>query len=832
MRLYIELFRKYENFELVLSDGTITLLSGNSGCGKSTIFEAISWVLYGDLRLISNFERGAHHGCRVVLEHNGYLITRKTKSKLLTVEYTDHTGIERRLIDQEGEGLLRELFGDKLMYRLTSYIPQDCYHPLLTASNHERLTFLHRLSFSDDDDPAIMIDVIKQQLKQLDKKYDIALQAYKDRVSEFTRELQLLPGRSTAEQKNSIEAGSLTDRLLTIREEIDLVEKRLEETLKIEGRLHYTQERLKVLTPQHQQLLLKHQSIDYDVNVDVVLPLYETQYEDYLRLQKDRQSNEKQLMVIERRLVELSQVLARLSQFEEELAALRDKLDGKKLIHYTELEFAGLADNWQRYQRATAVCQRYGIEYTVGGITKAKFESERISALKPKLSSYELYRRLLAQPEEMGLESTVTDLTTQLQELRKQQQLLICPQCQKGLYYRDRLLYRAERERPPTADEIAMIDTKLAVMRTRLKEQQERKVQLNTLSNFLNDSLDLLQKYPTNLIEQYVLAQKDLLGINYEERPTITLEEGHERVLLTKLDQKRQQYEKAMSLTNRTALGEEHLQLSLEANRLKALLREHNTIDGNSLLLTVQHWRLQRSKQQQKAEVQQDLFRMEQQLDELQREVNALVIDPTLKERHKELMGEEQRLLQSQLHQEQWLVVNRRRTGLEDDRAQLEVMRNELIALKELYRNASLVQCNGLEDTVRGLNVALEDIMGAIMEKGIQVRLELYKKMKANHRIKPIVNMMMRYNGVEVDRIDSLSKGELKRVSLAFIIAINELTANPLIMLDELTAYLDADSLEESLTVLRLRLKGHGKTIICSSHRDSEGNYDQVKRLE
>jgi DNA repair exonuclease SbcCD ATPase subunit len=46
MKLYLTNFRRYDSVAFEFNDG-ITKITGESGAGKSTIFEAICWCLYG-----------------------------------------------------------------------------------------------------------------------------------------------------------------------------------------------------------------------------------------------------------------------------------------------------------------------------------------------------------------------------------------------------------------------------------------------------------------------------------------------------------------------------------------------------------------------------------------------------------------------------------------------------------------------------------------------------------------------------------------------------------------------------------------------------------------
>jgi DNA repair exonuclease SbcCD ATPase subunit len=57
MDLQLINFRRYDDKKFLFEEG-ITRLSGESGIGKTTIFEAIEWCLYGKLRGVKTMKNG------------------------------------------------------------------------------------------------------------------------------------------------------------------------------------------------------------------------------------------------------------------------------------------------------------------------------------------------------------------------------------------------------------------------------------------------------------------------------------------------------------------------------------------------------------------------------------------------------------------------------------------------------------------------------------------------------------------------------------------------------------------------------------------------------
>ena len=95
--LTLKNFRKFKNATVEFPDG-VTGVVGLNGVGKSTIFEAIAWVLYGPVATRTAADQikreGAEHSdsCRVeldfVFEENNYRVVREMTGKSLTASAT------------------------------------------------------------------------------------------------------------------------------------------------------------------------------------------------------------------------------------------------------------------------------------------------------------------------------------------------------------------------------------------------------------------------------------------------------------------------------------------------------------------------------------------------------------------------------------------------------------------------------------------------------------------------------------------------------------------------------------------------------------------------
>nr|CAC84466.1 putative myosine-like protein [Spodoptera frugiperda ascovirus 1a] len=119
MRLTLENFRIFGGrTELTFSDTGVTLLSAPSGTGKTTVLDAIEFVLFNapsSTTVAGNYENPRTRTTAVTLEIGNVRVKRTRRPNTVTCTFTD-TGVQ--LVEQECEEAIRRIFG----YRLTDPI--------------------------------------------------------------------------------------------------------------------------------------------------------------------------------------------------------------------------------------------------------------------------------------------------------------------------------------------------------------------------------------------------------------------------------------------------------------------------------------------------------------------------------------------------------------------------------------------------------------------------------------------------------------------------------------------------------------------------------------
>jgi DNA repair exonuclease SbcCD ATPase subunit len=144
MKLTLTHFRCYRSTHVFsIEDSGITLISGPSGTGKTTLLMAIYFVLTGNCpsKVISD---GAD-SCTVQLEHNQETFTRTRRPNRLVVQTTD--GVFE---DDVAQSYIHRKWGRH--FDITSYIQQQYQKTFLFQSPSEKLEILEKLCFDENPD--------------------------------------------------------------------------------------------------------------------------------------------------------------------------------------------------------------------------------------------------------------------------------------------------------------------------------------------------------------------------------------------------------------------------------------------------------------------------------------------------------------------------------------------------------------------------------------------------------------------------------------------------------------------------------------------------------
>jgi DNA repair exonuclease SbcCD ATPase subunit len=172
MRLELSNFKCHETKEFEFTENNVVLVSGKSGVGKTSIMEAIVFVLFGSGRKITKHgQKSCYVRLQIKVKGKALDIKRTKGPNRLTVEYCMDNTVDKpnHYEDAAAQGIIDELFGHQ--YESVGYLSQSSVNSFVLMGPQEKLTFLENLVFKSSE-----LKDIKQKIQNLVKERTQLLQ--------------------------------------------------------------------------------------------------------------------------------------------------------------------------------------------------------------------------------------------------------------------------------------------------------------------------------------------------------------------------------------------------------------------------------------------------------------------------------------------------------------------------------------------------------------------------------------------------------------------------------------------------------------------------------
>lgn len=269
LKLTMQAFGPYAGMETIdfkeLENRTMFVISGKTGSGKTTIFDGISYAIYGkasgedrngpDLRSqFADDELLTEVTLEFSLRQKTYRITRSPQQdrKKKSGEGTTSAGAKAEfyLIDENGELQLlasnvREvdekikeiMIIDSNQFRQILMIPQGEFRKLLTSDSKEKEVILQRLFHTE---------IYKRVEEKLKDEATVLKKSVEDQVEKRNSALRSIKAVENEELKEYVAAGSINDVLMLplLKEEIGAMETKLEELNKDREKLQLERDKM------------------------------------------------------------------------------------------------------------------------------------------------------------------------------------------------------------------------------------------------------------------------------------------------------------------------------------------------------------------------------------------------------------------------------------------------------------------------------------------------------------------------------------------------------------------------------------------------------------
>jgi len=815
-----------------IDKNSMILLKGPSGVGKSTILQAIYWALYEGQRGVYN-NSGVIKTCSVTLKINQLLIFRQKRPELLKVTIYDKD--EKTYEDTVAQQIINQAFGSKELWKSCSFIGQKERCELLSGSAAERLTLLNQLSFNMDD-PKEYINRIDHELKTVNQQFLESQTIYTTEVNIFSQEIS----------KRTIVRPYGPEEIVNLKNKIETLEKEV--------------------TKLYENVLSHERSVgSYNMIMGQI-----KSYENQLNLLGQNNYDENQynikVQTLNNTINDLKQIISKVKDYntvQTKLELLKRKHEAKKTQIYTttqEIKNIKIESNvnnsifvdsqliWQttnqetnraKYMKAARDLQcEYKQDVISNTIHQLQDDIKQEQLYQHKIKIYNQWKEMDQRLNSLGLDNTIfeqpnllnnlqnniNNLALEISELKKGLELLACPKCAASLRYINNKLIPGERDLVNPLEikekENEYVNTINYINKIRTGEQI--KGQLNAIANQLKE-YNFIQQVHINITE-------------YQRRITllsqiqIIPEPPHSSVYLQTIYDYNNAMQKKQQLENTLkTLDVELIEIEKEINSI--VLPENSGINSGINAQDISNYEKELTQLHQSNRDNLNRIATIRQLtttiDQLKSQSISLekLLNPNVKSIYnttQQMLKDAKKELDDAIYSNS---MREKQKELEVKRDKLMSVNQDLVALGRLKQHAVNIECKQLQDTVDNINLALVDILPLFFTDPIDMKLQLYKTLKTKKQVKPGLNVYIKYKGVEYDNINILSGGEGDRISLALVIALNQVSNSPVLLLDECISSLDGNLKESCISAMK---QITGKTIICVDHEGVEGYYDKT----
>ena len=838
MLLELKNFKCWENKIFSLGEKGITLLSGKSGVGKTSIIEAIIFVLFGTGRKITQY---GHKSCFVSLETN----FNKIPVKIIRQKGPNRLQLIKESVtyeDAAAQAIINEQYSDS--YQSVGYLSQSSYNSFVLMGPQDKLAFLEKLVFRNIDIKDVRSKVnslIKERthelqtnsgkitmLKQILDENDIPelpqfpLKGKGDRVIEDEK------NQNIAIQNQDIQRRNALKKIQNCDKKLEKLQTMLQDTEKYEDVLYKNNTQLDMLRA-------SEKNIGNDTpNTDKLVSL---------RNEKENINQELQ------KLRDIKKYIDLVDNYEIKQSQLENaKQDEKELLEKKEAEIKVLLINQEDEQllnEENIELREYIVDVKL--FNKINKEIELLSSGIG--NSVELTHEI------ENLSKEIEQLFKKIEQAKLYGKKYKCPSCKLHLSICKNSQKLIKWESELDENSIQEFSEKLARRQKKLSRKQDDKSNTTTklmkkdeLTQQLNqitqkyadfdptDDLDELELQITENTEK-ILLQKRYMS-DYKDLTDKLNDQYFKNNILRQLSDEVQTYKQkifgnsAFSLEQKDEL--KNIVIDFVGSE-KVLVEKLNHITGDYEYISRRSQEFETIKNEI-VSLEMDNNRILKEWEEkYKNKLTTKSINKHIKIQNVE-KDENQKILntveQKLIEIEKWNIHNRQYKQYQDHQNELEKLEsnekkysdalNSAYRLRELMYQAEAISITRIIDSINEYVTRYLDIF--FQDNPIKVLLSPYtydKKQKEKSQITISVD----YKGMETD-ISCLSGGELQRVIIAYNLALSELFSVPMILLDECTSNLDQELTE---TVVKgIKYNFESKSVILIAHQVVSGIFDQV----
>jgi exonuclease SbcC len=820
MKLSLFNFRCFKNFEVEIPDGVI-LLWGTSGIGKTTIFKAINFVLYGkEQKVIKHGEKK----CKVILEYKDLIITRTKGPNHLTLKK-----IQIEFSDDPAQKEIEKIFGKDFL--LTNYMAQKSTESFFSMSNIDKSTFLHRLSIKDFD-----VDGIRRKTRELIKQR-------KEKLIDNTGQQKMakimydnLNCSSSKEPKLKIDLkGKSIDEIIQIdnnrKEKVKTELKEMRDELRL---LNSISEKVKMNTVRIEE---KNKQLD-----DITSKLQEYSYLDTVKFENLKTTLKEYNKIVLYYTLKQScknikneydkMVEDERKKIEEDIAKWKAKKFGIDLLSDKELEDANKAKITYEKSKMKSLSDIKNKLLTLNStddIKEKELETINLKEKRETLSSLQI--------ELEGVKNNIKDISDIKDTLK-------CPKCATKVYIDKDCL----KEIPENIDELKInlenlkrkkesVELKISSLNKDIKITNDKIVSLTIeisenikLSAELNTYLKVLENFPhttllsiKNILEKdtenrYMLKTIEENLNNLEEKVKLTVDvlphyikKKREELLFTK-----KKYEEVKEELEDVEIEEplnwytdEIQNINNKISKYEQSIKEQNKLLKDKGLIETEINNLQTFIDENSNVKNIDTFQAE--IDKKNEIEDKLKKRETILSKYKEDLSLYKKQLEGIIQ-------------LDNLKQEENILIRSLSTAETLFKKINDAEAISLENTIEIINTDLEEFVTHFFGESFSAKLQSFKESKDGDK-KPSIEILIVQDG-ETIPLDSLSGGEYDRLALALFLCFNKISKSNIILLDECLASLHSELVEDIVELIKNKLAD--KLVLFTLHQANTGIFDTI----
>lgn len=826
-------FREYNNYKLKIYNSGITLLNGVSGTGKTTILRAIRWCLYGGSAYGEKYE--------VKIKYNDLTIVRKSKPR----NVLEVTQAERVSNGDIATQIITSVFGPEDLFDLCCYMKQgDFPCPLMSSVSKERLYYLSKLAFHDDNDPTVLIEKIFEKLKDVKQLFRKNQDIYSDHeklYQAFLLEIQLPEGINiwdkTALETDirlvDISLAELNDKILSRASKCVQMEQLTVQLKKCENSRKIKIDAVTKLTNSTDKSLGSQSSVH--------------------RLEEEREVFEQRIGQIVEKFnkidIKIEETKRRIliNKYITARNKIKNNYDGILPQGFTSRELYAVESQHREYNENSSMAEELDIVYEETALQEEIVALQKMKKYRENKSLNSQYCSIMALMAALPSQltnSSLLDEETKLMEMKRTLDLLTCPHCEGLVRYSVKNgLIIPQDSKKSTEKELMAQQNKIVSMR---KIEEERRQLASKMSFYeergadkftTKDNFEKLSSVPTKEIDARILS---IAKIKIISKPEISLKVS--KLLLEYFNILRE-----IQAVGNIVLPEENSdELRLyDVENLENLNRERTNLQVSQHDLQVSLTKIVKNIKEQKSQyfaLRNEIIKLEaeivaasEQVDGLQKEIGKVqtILDEIesieiLDSRRFDALAKRQEIVKQISLLERYDTVEKKRIALAEEKKHVDNIFADVEALSDLYENSIAEHHMHLQSVVDSINICIAHGVDALFPYPLTIALDLMPPSAEDEkRYKHNVEFTIIKKGKDKSRRkpeDIFSGGEMKRMILLIVIALNTLYKAPILMLDEMFASLDPEFREECLAVIKRYI--NDRLIISAEHYAEKGDYD------